>query len=103
VPTIRIIELVARSSVSYTDAIRNAKAEAERSFGSVRALDVISTGLRGQRLDEWHVHLRALLWSRSSSSSVSGRQMQGVLSRREDGLGESRSPGTNPDGRELSS
>jgi flavin-binding protein dodecin len=68
VPTIQIIELVARSTISYTDAIEKAKAEAKRSFGSVRALDVISTSLRGENLDEWQVHLRVLLWSRSSSS-----------------------------------
>jgi flavin-binding protein dodecin len=79
VPTIGIIELVARSTVSYTDAIEKAKAEANRSFGSVRALDVISTSLRGENLDEWHVHLRALLWSRSSSS-FSPRRMRGLLS-----------------------
>jgi flavin-binding protein dodecin len=73
VPTIQIIELVARSTISYTDAIEKAKAQAKRSFESVRALDVISTTLRGENLDEWQVHLR-VLWSRSSSSE-SGTQL----------------------------
>ena len=49
----KIIEVVGRSSVSSDDAVKNALAEASRNLREVKALDVVSVGLRGDNLDEW--------------------------------------------------
>ena len=49
----KIIEVVGRSSVSSDDAVKNALAEATQSLRDVKALDVVSIGLRGDNLDEW--------------------------------------------------
>ena len=47
----KIIEVVGRSSVSSDDAVKSALAEASRTLRSVKALDVVSIGLRGDNLD----------------------------------------------------
>lgn len=49
----KIIEVVGRSSVSSDDAVKNALAEASQNLRDVKALDVVSVGLRGDNLDEW--------------------------------------------------
>jgi len=49
----KIIEVVGRSSKSSDDAVKNALAEAGASLRNVKALDVVSIGLRGDNLDEW--------------------------------------------------
>ena len=49
----KIIEVVGRSSVSSDDAVKNALAEAGVNLRNIKALDVVSTGLRGDNLDEW--------------------------------------------------
>ena len=54
----KIIELVGSSTVSSDDAIRAALAEARRSLRNIRALDVVSVGLRGEDLGEWRAHVR---------------------------------------------
>ena len=49
----KIIEVVGRSSESSDDAVKNALAEAGASLRSIKALDVVSIGLRGDNMDEW--------------------------------------------------
>jgi hypothetical protein len=54
----KIIEVVGRSSVSSDDAVKSALAEASRTLRNVKALDVVSIGLRGDNLDEWGALVR---------------------------------------------
>lgn len=49
----KIIEVVGRSTESSDAAIQNALAEAGASLRSIKALDVVSVGLRGDNMDEW--------------------------------------------------
>ena len=55
---VKIIELVGSSSESSDDAVRNALEEARTSLRNIKAVDVVSTGLRGENLDEWRAHVR---------------------------------------------
>ena len=54
----KIIEVVGRSKESSDAAVKNALAEAVRSLRDVKALDVVSIGLRGDELDEWGALVR---------------------------------------------
>ena len=55
---VKIIEVVGRSTTSSDDAVKNALAEASRSLRNIKALDVVSVGLRGDNLDEWGALVR---------------------------------------------
>ena len=55
---VKIIELVGSSSTSSDDAVQQALAEARKTLRNVKAVDVVSTGLRGDSLDEWRAHVR---------------------------------------------
>jgi dodecin len=55
---VKIIELVGSSTESSDDAVRNALEEARTSLRNIKAVDVVSTGLRGENLDEWRAHVR---------------------------------------------
>jgi flavin-binding protein dodecin len=55
---VKIIEVVGRSNTSSDDAVKSALAEASRSLRSIKALDVVSVGLRGDNLDEWGALVR---------------------------------------------
>ena len=56
---VKIIELVGSSPVSSDDAVQQALARgAARSLRNIKAVDVVSTGLRGEHLDEWRAHVR---------------------------------------------
>ena len=55
---IKIIELVGSSRTSSDDAVRNALAEAKTTLRNIKAVDVVSIGLRGDDLDEWRAHVR---------------------------------------------
>ena len=55
---VKIIELVGSSSTSSDDAVRQALAEARKTLRNIKAVDVVSTGLRGDSLDEWRAHVR---------------------------------------------
>ena len=55
---VKIIELVGSSSTSSDDAVQQALAEARRTLRNIKAVDVVSTGLRGDELDEWRAHVR---------------------------------------------
>jgi flavin-binding protein dodecin len=55
---VKIIELVGSSTTSSDDAVKQALAEAQRTLRNIKAVDVVSTGLRGDSLDEWRAHVR---------------------------------------------
>ena len=54
----KIIELVGNSNVSSDDAVKNALAEAGETLRDIKAVDVVSVGLRGENLDEWRALVR---------------------------------------------
>jgi flavin-binding protein dodecin len=54
----KIIELVGSSPESSDDAVKAALGEARATLRNIRALDVVSVGLRGENLDEWRAHVR---------------------------------------------
>ena len=55
---IKIIELVGSSNTSSDDAVTAALNEAQATLRNIKAVDVVSVGLRGQNLDEWRAHVR---------------------------------------------
>ena len=55
---VKIIELVGSSKNSSDEAVQNALAEARSTLRNIKAVDVVSTGLRGPDLDEWRAHVR---------------------------------------------
>jgi flavin-binding protein dodecin len=55
---VKIIELVGSSGTSSDDAVQQALAEARKTLRNIKAVDVVSTGLRGDSLDEWRAHVR---------------------------------------------
>ena len=54
----KIIELVGSSPISSDDAVKAALAEAQATLRNIKALDVVSVGLRGENLDEWRALVR---------------------------------------------
>lgn len=63
---VKIIELVGSSKVSTDDAARQALKSAQRKIRNVRAVDIVSTGLRGADLDEYRAHVRVAFVVESS-------------------------------------
>jgi len=55
---VKIIELVGSSSTSSDDAVENALKEAKSTLRNIKAVDVVSTGKRGEELSEWRAHVR---------------------------------------------
>lgn len=55
---VKIIELIGTSGKSSDDAVQQALNEARSSLRNIKAVDVVSTGLRGDNLDEWRAHVR---------------------------------------------
>jgi hypothetical protein len=55
---VKIIELVGASKTSSDDAVQQALADAQQTLRNIKAVDVVSTGLRGDNLDEWRAHVR---------------------------------------------
>jgi flavin-binding protein dodecin len=58
VAVVKIIELVGSSTTSSDDAVKQALAEAQKTLRNIKAVDVVSTGLRGDSLEEWRAHVR---------------------------------------------
>jgi dodecin len=54
----KIIELVGSSSSSSDGAVKAALEEARQSLRNIKAVDVVSVGLRGDNLDEWRALVR---------------------------------------------
>ena len=57
-PDTKVIEVVGSSRESSDAAVKAALADAQRSLANVKAVDVVSTGLRGEALDEWRALVR---------------------------------------------
>ena len=55
---VKIIELVGSSTTSSDDAVQSALADAKQTLRNIKAVDVVSTGLRGENLDEWRALVR---------------------------------------------
>ena len=55
---VKIIELVGSSPASSDDAVKQALAEAQQTLRNIKAVDVVSVGLRGDNLSEWRAHVR---------------------------------------------
>jgi len=55
---VKIIELIGTSGTSSDDAVQQALNEARTSLRNIKAVDVVSTGLRGDNLDEWRALVR---------------------------------------------
>ncbi len=55
---VKIIELVGSSKVSTDDAAKQALKSAQTKLRNIRAVDIVSTGLRGENLDEYRAHVR---------------------------------------------
>lgn len=55
---VKIIELVGASTTSSDDAVQQALKDAQSTLRNIKAVDVVSTGLRGDNLDEWRAHVR---------------------------------------------
>lgn len=55
---VKIIEIVGSSTKSSDDAVQQGVAEARKTLRNIKAVDVVSVGLRGDDLDEWRAHLR---------------------------------------------
>jgi dodecin len=54
----KIIELVGSSPTSSDDAVKAALNEARQTLRNIKAVDVVSVGLRGDNLDEWRAFVR---------------------------------------------
>lgn len=54
----KIIELVGSSSTGSDDAVKAALTEAQATIRNIKALDVVSVGLRGDNLSEWRALVR---------------------------------------------
>jgi dodecin len=55
---VKIIELVGSSTKSSDDAVQQALGEARQTLRNIKAVDVVSVGLRGDDLGEWRAHVR---------------------------------------------
>jgi dodecin len=55
---VKIIELVGSSTQSSDDAVQSALNDAKQTLRNIKAVDVVSTGLRGDDLSEWRAHVR---------------------------------------------
>jgi flavin-binding protein dodecin len=58
VAVVKIIELVGSSKTSSDDAAMQALKQAQSSLRNIRAVDIVSTGVRGENLDEYRAHVR---------------------------------------------
>ena len=54
----KIIEVVGSSPEGSDAAVQAALAEARESLRNIKAVDVVSTGLRGENLNEWRALVR---------------------------------------------
>ena len=55
---VKIIEVVGTSTQSSDGAVQAGLDEARKTLRNIKAVDVVSVGLRGDNLDEWRAHLR---------------------------------------------
>jgi dodecin len=58
VSVVKIIELVGSSPDGSDAAVEAALSDARQTLRNIKAVDVVSTGLRGDNLEEWRAHVR---------------------------------------------
>jgi flavin-binding protein dodecin len=58
VSVVKIIEVVGSSTESSDAAVQAALSDARTNLRNIKAVDVVSTGLRGDNLEEWRAHVR---------------------------------------------
>jgi flavin-binding protein dodecin len=54
----KIIEVVGSSTESSDGAVKAALTDAQQTLRNIKAVDVVSTGLRGDGLNEWRALVR---------------------------------------------
>ena len=54
----KIIEVVGSSPESSDAAVKAALSDAQQTLRNIKAVDVVSTGLRGENLSEWRALVR---------------------------------------------
>ena len=54
----KIIEVVGSAPGGSDDAVKAALEDARKTLRNIKAVDVVSTGLRGENLDEWRALVR---------------------------------------------
>ncbi len=65
----KILEFVGSSKESSDDAVQQALAEARKTLRRIKAIDVVSVGLRGENPDEWRALIRlSILVERADSA-----------------------------------
>jgi flavin-binding protein dodecin len=55
---IKIIEVVGSSKSGSDAAVKAALDDAKQTLRNIKAVDVVSVGLRGEDLEEWRAHVR---------------------------------------------
>ena len=55
---VKIIDLIGSSPSSSDEAVQNALNDAKATLRNIKAVDVVSVGLRGENLDEWRAHVK---------------------------------------------
>ena len=55
---VKIIDLIGSSPNSSDEAVQNALSDAKGTLRNIKAVDVVSVGLRGDNLDEWRAHVK---------------------------------------------
>ena len=55
---VKIIARVGSSKTSTAAAATQARPQAQPSLRTIRAIDIVSTGIRGENLDEYRAHVR---------------------------------------------
>ena len=55
---VKIIDLIGSSPNSSDEAVQNALGDAKASLRNIKAVDVVSVGLRGDDLTEWRAHVK---------------------------------------------
>ena len=72
---VKIIELVGSSKTSTDDAAKQALSQAQGTLRNIRAVDIVSTGIRGENLDEYRAHVRVAFLTGTANDplEVAGR------------------------------
>lgn len=55
---VKIIDLIGSSPNSSDEAVQSALNDAKATLRNIKAVDVVSVGLRGENLDEWRAHVK---------------------------------------------
>src|SRR3954447_24829282 len=84
----KIIEVVGSSPESSDAAVEAALSDAGQSLRNIKAVDVVSTGLRGENLDEWRALVRISFLVERVSEEVRLDDISAPVAGGASGLGE---------------